>query len=181
MIQKRLQNILAAASVAISDAIENATAEAAGLSKPDTAALMMITQWPGGTVQSIANALALSQPATVRLIDRLEDSGLVERRAGIAGRGHVVALYATELGQKLCEASLKARTEVLHKLFDGIPSKDAGVIEQFAELVLKRVTTNAAQGDRVCRLCSDRECPNEKCPVWCEQMKDPIYKLRGWT
>jgi DNA-binding MarR family transcriptional regulator len=180
MIQQRLRNLLAATSVAISDAIEEATSRSCGLIRSDTAALLMITQWPGGTVQSIAHALALSQPATVRLIDRLEQAGLVRRAQGEKGRGHVLALYPTALGEMTCERALEARDAALRSVLSGVSDGDAAGLERVCEAILSKVTTTAVEGDRVCRLCCDKDCPNDRCPVYHQQAKDPLYRIRGW-
>ena len=177
-INNRLTNILSASAVAICSAIEQATTNACCLGQSDTDALLMVVQWPGGTLQSFAEALSLSQPATVRLIDRLEQNGFVLRREG--EKGHAIALYPTEKGKRLAAKALAARQEALNHLFANVSPKDAEALDRFATAVLTRATCSGADGDRVCRLCCENDCPNEKCPVYQQQVKDPKYKSRGW-
>lgn len=175
----RLINLLSATSTALYDVMNTAVVEASGLGESDAAAMMMAAQWPGGTLQSFVGALRLSQPATVRLFDRLEKERLVERREG--ERGHVVSIHPTPQGKKLVEKMLQARAKALDKLLSDLSSQDRDALERFATSVLSKATTSGAVGDRICRLCSDRDCPTKTCPVFACQKADSKYILQGWT
>src|SRR6266705_1793914 len=65
----------------------------------------------GASFHSSARRLALSHSATVRLVDRLEADGLVERRSGRDGRS--VALFVTPAGETTAVEALRRRGEAL--------------------------------------------------------------------
>lgn len=178
MLDKHLQNLLAASAVAIFDRMSEVTEAITGLNRSDTAALLMVAQWPGGTLQSFAGALGLSQPATVRLVDRLEQAKLIERRS--ADSGHALGLYPSSHGRKMAERAIAARDSALELLFSELDKHHVSALKSFAETVLRKATRSATDGDRICRLCCETACPDEKCPVWHEQRKDPTYRWRGW-
>src|SRR6266536_2780802 len=77
--ESRQGNLLGALALAASDRPNETLThgERGGLS--GVAALVHIRLRPGHTIELLARVLALSHSATVRLVDRLEADGLVER------------------------------------------------------------------------------------------------------
>lgn len=60
--------------------------------------LEAITSDPGTSYAEISRRLPVTPQAVAQVVRRLEESGLVERRAGERGRG--IALYVTEEGER---------------------------------------------------------------------------------
>src|ERR1700674_913888 len=79
----RLVNILASFAVALADGIREATEAAAGMTGAAPAALVALDQFLAGCpTEDLAQVTGLTHSGAVRLVDRLVDAGLVERRAG---------------------------------------------------------------------------------------------------
>ena len=81
----RLENVLGSVAVAITGAVQAAVDEAAGHTAAGPAALTALRIHRGCSVDHLAGVLGLTHSGTVRLVDRLEDDGLLQARAG-AGR-----------------------------------------------------------------------------------------------
>src|SRR5258708_18847038 len=73
-------NLLGAAVLALSDDMNIATARAAGQGGQAPAALVELAEHPGLTVDGLRRRLKLTHPAVVRLLDRLDERGLVRPR-----------------------------------------------------------------------------------------------------
>src|SRR4051812_49997706 len=103
----RLENILGAASLALSDAVQMAAVEAAGHTAAGPAALTALRIHRGCSVDHLAGVLGLTHSGTVRLVDRLEADGLLTRGQGKDAR--VVTLELTAKGTKRAERVSAAR------------------------------------------------------------------------
>jgi DNA-binding MarR family transcriptional regulator len=160
---ERTTNLLGALVMALADALRDATEEAAGHGGTGPAALAVAAQWPGETVGSLGQRLGLTQPAGVRLVDRLAMEGLVERERGRDGREVVVAI--TEPGAERAERVLAARRRVLAEALVPLSPDEQAQFSSLLEQILARITTDVSQACRICRLCEIRTCPHEQCPV----------------
>jgi DNA-binding MarR family transcriptional regulator len=115
--------------------------------------------WHGPcTSEKLQEALDLSQPACVRVVDRLEAAGLVTRGRVAGGRRLHIAL--TGAGERLAEALVReARREVERVLARALPGP--GELERFVE-DLDRVSAvlfgGATDTVRFCRSCDARAC-----------------------
>src|SRR4051794_34944005 len=86
----REANLLGACSLAIAELLPAAAADAA---------LVALGGWlAGGTVDRLARVLHLTHSGAVRLVDRLERDGLVQRRPGPDGRTR--SLFVTTAGAR---------------------------------------------------------------------------------
>src|SRR4029079_2515366 len=105
MSDPRASTLLGALAVALGDDISAATEGVAGHAAASPAAIVTVGGEPGQTIESLRRALELSHSGTVRLLDRLEDEGIVERREGKDGRS--AAQFLTPPGrtdhQRVCE------------------------------------------------------------------------------
>ncbi len=88
MSDPRLENVLGSVAVAITGAVQAAVDEAAGHSAAGPAALTALRIHRGCSVDRLAGVLGLTHSGTVRLVDRLEDDGLLRRGQGQDARGH---------------------------------------------------------------------------------------------
>ena len=98
MSDPRASNLLGALAVALGDDISAATEGVAGHAAASPAAIVTVGGEPGQTIESLRRALELSHSGTVRLLDRLEDEGIVERREGKDGRSAAIFLTTRDDG-----------------------------------------------------------------------------------
>lgn len=156
----RLPNLLGALAVGLADRISAATEEALDESATTVAALATVAQYPGASIEQLRHTLALSHSATVRVVDRLAARGLVDRRP--SRRGPAVALVATATGEELAARVLDVRHRVVQEAMgDSLPGDLRGAITA----MLAELTVDPLAGNRVCRLCDLRKCPQDRCPV----------------
>ena len=172
------QNIVVAAAVALTDLLGVTTRNATKLPSPDAEALLIIGQWPGGSIQSLIAAVSVTQSATVRLVDRLEKLGLICRKQ--ATGAHATLLYPTTKGSNLVRKALARRREILNQVLGKFSESENQTLRDCATSVLKDTTNSGGDGDRICRFCCETECPDSTCPVFAKQMDDPAYRARRW-
>ena len=127
------------------------------------AALNLIGLYEGCSNNALSQALKLSHPATVRLVDKLEATGLVESRAGEDRRS--VALYLTELGRSRARAAIEDRCEALGDIIDVLSPEQQKHLDDIADTLLRSLTTSAMEAGHICRLCDEIVCPGDHCPV----------------
>src|SRR5215510_14679577 len=72
-------NILGALSVLIQDRVEGLWQSSLDLSPMAAAALVQIDNEPGSSIELVAGRIGLTHSATVRVIDKLVERGLVEK------------------------------------------------------------------------------------------------------
>jgi MarR family transcriptional repressor of emrRAB len=145
----REANLLGALAVAVSDELTAAALEVADLSPTQTAALNVLAQHPGRTIRELSEVLDLTHPGTVRLVDRLQDEGLVERRAGADGRS--VALHVTPAGRRVWNRQRHARAARLEALVAALPRSSRAEVRYAAELLLAELAASARRADAICR------------------------------
>jgi MarR family transcriptional repressor of emrRAB len=162
---RRLDNILGSAAVAVADAIEAAAEEAAGHTAAGPAALTALRQHRGCSVDHLAGVLGLSHSGTVRLVDRLEQDGLVRRGPGSDARA--VALDLTAKGARRASRVAEARAQAVGEFLAALDGDERAALLRLLE---KLVTAGAGDWGTVryrCRLCDLEACnaDGEKCPL----------------
>src|SRR5436189_5661396 len=96
----RLANVFGALVTSASEHLRQATEDAdRRLLGGEPTALVVLAQRPGQSIDALSRALALTHSGAVRLVDRLEASGLVERSP--SGRGRALALRLTRRGKEI--------------------------------------------------------------------------------
>src|SRR5919106_3229585 len=93
----RLANLLGVTALAAADRLRGAVEADLGHGGAVPAVLVHLRAYPGGSIEALRRVLAISQPATVRAVDRLAAEGLVERRQGPDRR--TLALFLTPRGR----------------------------------------------------------------------------------
>ena len=156
----RSQNVVGAFALEAADAIRRAAEQSLGQGASAPAAVITIGAYPGRTIEQLRHPLGLSQPGALRLVERLEAQGWVERRTA-TGRG--VALWLTPAGQTTEAKLLEARDASLRRLLDPLPEAQLHQIAAAAETVLAAQTDSRIDLERLCRLCHRTHCPD--CPV----------------
>jgi DNA-binding MarR family transcriptional regulator len=160
MHSERDVNLVGAFALAAADALRQAAERSLGQGASAPAALITIGAYPGRTIEQLRRPLGLSQPGALRLVERLEDAGWVERRAA-NGRG--VALSLTPSGEQVVADLLQARDTSLGRLLSSLSASQLREMAAAAEVVLAAQTDGRHDLERLCRLCDRDHCP--ACPV----------------
>jgi DNA-binding MarR family transcriptional regulator len=155
----RAANLLGAASLAVAGAVRDSVEGAAGMGGAVPAALVSIDAYPGRPIDRLRQALRLSQPGAVRLVDRLEAEGWVTR----ARAGRAVALVLTPAGQRVVERLLAARERALAAALAPLSEDERAQLVPLLEKLLAAGTHDRGDLEHICRLCERAVC--ERCPV----------------
>lgn len=156
----RATNVIGAWALAVADAIRASTVAATGIAGSAPAALVAVAADPDMTIDELRRALDLTHPGAVRLVDRLEGCGWLERRPG---HGRTIHLRLTPRGRRIHKRLLDARGEAIAALTATLDPTD---LERLAQLVGPSLTATATDIDQLrhlCRLCRRRDC--DPCPV----------------
>jgi MarR family transcriptional repressor of emrRAB len=157
----RQANLLGAVALGALDRLRDAVGDSGSLSA--SAALIHLRLRPGQPIDFLARVLAISHPATVRLVDRLEHDGLVERRAGRDGRSR--ALVLTRAGQKAATHVLADRLAVMNDLLAPLSAPERRQLETLLEKLLAAMPNDRWAARHLCRLCDFPACASPTCPV----------------
>ena len=157
----RTTNLLGALALAITDRIKSGMKNTFDRSGETAAAIVVLGYAPGLSVEILRQVLDLSHPGTVRLIDRLEQDGLVERRKAADGRA--VALHLTAKGSTLRQRLMDRRLDLLEAALKGLSDDDRLVFGDLLAKVLANLPETEMAKHRICRLCSVKTCAD--CPI----------------
>jgi DNA-binding MarR family transcriptional regulator len=169
MTDPRTANLVGALVLALGDDLEAATTTGAGHGAAFPAAIVTMGSNPGWTIERLRRALGLSHSGTVRLLDRLEAEGIVERRAGQDGRS--VALSLTAAGRRSYGRILQARRAAMSSALASLSAVERGQLIRITEKLLRGMTRDLEHSDHICRLCEDDVCPQGTCPVNCAALE----------
>jgi DNA-binding MarR family transcriptional regulator len=165
MTDARSTNLLGALVTALHDDLDQAVASAADHGSAFPAALVSVHWQPGVTIEVLRRVLGLSHSGTVRLVDRLEQEGSLDRRAGPDGRS--VALHLTAQGRRQVKAVLDGRFRVLNGALGLLSAAEQKQLAHLTEKLLAGLTRDRPHSDHICRLCDESVCPDDRCPVGC--------------
>lgn len=157
----RTTNLLGALAIAITDRMTSGMKEVLDRSGESAAAIIVLGYAPGLSVEILRQVLDRSHPGTVRLIDRLESDGTVERRQAKDGRA--VALHLTRKGSRKREKLMAQRLDLLEAALDGLSARERQVFGDLLGKVLTNLPETEMAKHRICRLCSVRTC--KRCPI----------------
>ena len=160
---KRLENLLGALAVTLSDEIGSAVETATGHSGAMGAALATLAQEPGLGIEQLRVPLGRTQSATVRVVDQLVAEGYAERRAGRDNRS--VAVVLTGKGDQAAARVLGSREDALTDALSVLGPGERKALTAALEKVLAAITIDRAHADHICRLCDLAACPEKVCPV----------------
>jgi DNA-binding MarR family transcriptional regulator len=159
-------NLLGALSLAVTGRMLEGGEVTARLGPSAAPALVALSSWlDGGSIQQLRVVLDLTHSGAVRLVDRLESDGLVERRAGTDGR--TVALGVTDRGAELAATVRAERAAAVEGVLAALGPDDRRVLEGVLEDLLGGVARGPAPPGRICRLCDAVACGHYegRCPV----------------
>lgn len=146
----------------VTDAMEEAALEATGLPGRGLAALVLLANRPGSSVDWLSRGLGFTQSGAVRLVDRLVTLGLL-RRERHAGRKEV-SLHVTADGEARLHLGLEARAAAVRTLLEPLSAGEQRQLGVLAGKVLAECARRRDEADVACRLC-DWEACKPVCPV----------------
>lgn len=165
MSSPRTANLLGALVTALHDDLEDAAAEALEHGSAFPAALVSVYWAPGISIERLRRILGMSHSGAVRLLDRLERDGSLERKAGKDARS--VALHLTAQGRRQVKAVLDRRRSALTDALGLLSPGEQGQLQELLEKMLGGMTRDVEHSDHICRLCDEAACPTARCPVNC--------------
>jgi DNA-binding MarR family transcriptional regulator len=157
----RRQNLLGAFVLAVADRIRLETEQSVGHTGSAAAALVTIAHFPGRSVEFLRQAIGLSHPASVRVVDRLVEHDLVRRRP--SGSGPAVALTVTAAGRRQARAILDVRARVVADALPRLSAAESATLTAVLEKGLAHLS--GSPGSVICRLCDQGRCRRVDCPV----------------
>lgn len=156
-------NLIGAFVTASGDELAAALERALGIGGSAPAALLAIDTWPDRSIDFLAGVLGLTHSGTVRLVDRMQVAGLVERRPGRDGR--TTAVRATRRGKARVRTARDARREILTALARELDPEVRSALEVALERTLRARARSRTEARYTCRLCDHSVCRGEDCPV----------------
>jgi MarR family transcriptional regulator, negative regulator of the multidrug operon emrRAB len=164
MADDRLANLLGVTALAAADRLRVAVEADLGHGGTAPAVLVHLQVYPGESVEALRRVLAISQPATVRAVDRLAEEGLVERRPGPDRR--TLALFLTRRGQRAARRVLARRAASLRDLLAALDEDDKGRLLPLLEKLTSCLAVDRPGALNVCRMCDRRACLRQPgCPL----------------
>lgn len=160
----RVNQLLGVTALGVLDRLRAAVRDGSGVSEAEAGALVHVQAWPGGSVGELAGVVGRSQPAAVRLVDRLVERGLVRRGPGADRR--TAALVLTEAGSQLADAVLAARARALAPLLGDLSASEREALEHLLDRVAATLATDRRSAVHLCRLCDRDACSSgPPCPL----------------
>lgn len=163
---ERTANLLGALALTLAGRTGSAARDRADVAGSDAAALVTLRNYAEGRPLSLlSGALGLSQPGTVRLVDRLERRGFVERHRSDED-ARAVGLRLTEAGRRAAGAALAARAGALETALGALSHAERRTLDGLLAKMLAAETTDAVSSLYICRMCDPDACGHpERCPV----------------
>ncbi|HWC37534.1 MAG TPA: MarR family transcriptional regulator [Acidimicrobiales bacterium] len=159
-------NLLGALALAVSDRVSVAMADRSGRSESAAAALSAIDQFlDKPSIDRLSQVLGLSQSGTVRLVDRIEEQGLVQRGSGVDARTTTVQL--TPAGRRVARGLQETRLEILEGFLQPLSGGERRALDALIGRVLVGMMREPGATRWTCRLCDLSACgrPAGHCPL----------------
>ena len=152
----RLAQLLGVVSLAATDRFRAAVEASLGRGGAHSGALVHLDAYPGEPVQELARVLGVSQPAAVKIADRLAADGLLERRPGADRR--TLALHLTAEGRAAAADVLSRRAGELTVLLSVLGPAERAALEPLLEKLVAALADDRPAAVGVCRLCDRAAC-----------------------
>jgi len=151
----RLANLLGVTALVSADRMRIATRDAA---------LVHLQAWPGGSIEDLRRVLTISQPAAVRVVDRLGEDGLVERRPGPDARTR--SLHLTPAGDAAASDVLERRGDALQTMLEPLGEEERAQLTPLLERLVSTLAHDRSGALTTCRLCDRGACKSGPgCPL----------------
>jgi DNA-binding MarR family transcriptional regulator len=162
----RSANLLGTVGLAVSDRIRAAGEDELGIGGSAPIALVALSTYLADRpLDEIAAAFGITASAVVRLVDRLEGEGLVQRRPGPDGRR--VSVRLTARGERRAKAILARRERELGQVLGTLSVSEQRELTRLHEKLLAQLPDDVPEATRVCRFCDVHACGHYdgRCPV----------------
>ncbi len=161
----RLAQLLGVLSLSATDRFRAGVDASLGRGGAHAAALVHLEAYPGDSVQELADVLDVSQPASVKLADRLSADGLLERRPGRDNRTR--ALHLTPKGRRAAGRVLADRAAELDPLIAVLDQGERARLEPLLEKLVSALADDRPEALTVCRMCDRDTCCGARagCPL----------------
>jgi MarR family transcriptional repressor of emrRAB len=162
--EKYISNLIGAFATTISSEIEKSIAELDGRSLSHEIALVAIYNHPNETISTLSKVLAITHSGAVRLINTLENEGLVERYKSEQDARSVV-LHVSDKGKERAQSVLFSREKVTSNLLKNFNEAQRRDFLNLLEIAMSNLTDKQIEARRICRLCDEGICRKLGCPV----------------
>jgi DNA-binding MarR family transcriptional regulator len=159
-------NLLGALGLSVTDRTFDAAAVEPGLPVTDAVALSALHQFlDRPTIDLLRRVLGLTSSGAVRLVNRLEKAGLVER--GEAEDARATSVVLTAEGRRLAKRVSAARTAVLEAALSGLSVSELRAFDALVSRVLVGLMRGPGATRWMCRFCDMEACGwrESRCPV----------------
>jgi MarR family transcriptional regulator, negative regulator of the multidrug operon emrRAB len=164
MADDRLANLLGVTALAAADRLRAAVEADLGHRGAAPALLVHLHAYPGESIEALRRVLAISQPATVRAVDRLAEERLVERRPGADRR--TLALFLTRRGQRAARRVLTRRVANPRHMIAALDDDEQARLLPLLERLTSCLAFDRPGALNVCRMCDRRACLRQPgCPL----------------
>lgn len=158
---ERTANLLGAVAQLVADRQAQSIETAVGLNGSAVAALITISNAPEQRIDFLHNVLGLSQPATTRMVAKLESQGLVRR--AVTSDARTAALVISAKGNKAVATILEARGMALEKCLNYLTKSEQSDLDTLLAKLLASSVIDERHAYQICRFCHGEEC--DPCPV----------------
>src|SRR4051812_4409193 len=155
-----ISNVVAAYVLTVHDQLRGGMRQAE-LEPRELAALTLVAEHDGCSLDWLRGRIQLTQSGTVRLVDRLAGRDLL-RRGVSTGRG--VPLHVTESGIDSLQRWRTERDRIVDELLAAVPVEQGGFLVDARAGVRAGQQRRRPRGDAPCRTCSWEACGRD-CPV----------------
>jgi DNA-binding MarR family transcriptional regulator len=159
-------NLLGALALVVHDRFSEAMTDASGRSETAAAALSSLDNFlDRPTIDTLRRVLGLTSSGTVRLVDRLQDEGLIDRGQGDDRRATTLGL--TRSGRRAANQVAGARAGVLHDALATLSAKERETLDGVLAKLLVGMMREPGATKYMCRLCDASACGHAegRCPV----------------
>lgn len=137
-----------------------------GGTSPSTAAAILTLHFHAPqTGTALSRILGLSQPATVRLVEKLVAADIVARTPRTEGKE--IDLVLTPAGQTEASALLAARHETLSGVLSTLSQDQQRQLETILDTMLAQNVDSRETARFLCRFCDHGICDGPVCPIGC--------------
>jgi DNA-binding MarR family transcriptional regulator len=159
-----VNNLVGAFGLAVADGLTRAVVGVVGHSGALAAAVSYLLQEPDSGIEDLREPLGLSQPAAVRLVNQMVEDGLATRSSD-ARDGRRVRIRLTSRGRSVAHGLLRAREQAINEVIGAFSPDEQRTLAALLSKSLAATTEQAADAERLCRLCDTRACPPDRCPI----------------
>ncbi len=161
----RLENLLAAQALALTDRLYDAGGDPVGVSASERAAVVTLLAHPGRPVSWLGAVLGLTSSGITRLVDRLVASGWVTRTVGTDARSR--RLQLTGAGRDRARHVLDARSTAMAGALAALTDRDREELERLLTVIVGGLAETRLPAMQVCRLCDRAACASDgsACPL----------------